>query len=108
MIEENSRTGEQPVCLTVVGNLPKGSRLGNGIGASRMKWRFLVRGALDVAEAFAGASIIELGRDIDEADSFEDVQRADADALKGLHRLLEGKSDGTLSRQVIQFIGLDL
>ena len=50
-------------------------------------------------------SLVEANFRIDDADRFEQVQRADARDLRRGHRLIEGDPDETLRRQVVNLRG---
>ena len=109
VVEEDPAAGEQPVGLAVVGDLPERGRLRHRVGAARAEGRLLVRPlARRVAEALAGAGVVEADRPLREPDGLEQVERPDPDALHRLDRLVEREPDRALAREVVDLVGLDL
>src|SRR5581483_12407475 len=83
VIEEDAVRGVNAVGLAVVDHGPVGGCLGDGVGAARSERRLLVGSlARRVAEAFARAGIVEADVAAEEAYRLEQVEAAEADALR--------------------------
>jgi len=94
--------------FAVVGDLPEGGGLGDGVWAAGAEGGIFVgRGVAGIAEAFAGTGVVESNIAGEEADAFEQVEGADADAFEGFYRLFERQADGALPGQVVDFVGFE-
>ncbi len=105
MIEEDATTGEQPVGLAVIGDLPVGGGLGDCIGAAGAEGGVLgSRHPTGVAKTFAGAGVVEPDGTIQEADGLQEIEGTGRDALQGFHGLLKREADGGLAGQVVDLV----
>ena len=90
MVEENSRTGKQPISFPVICHLPKGGRFCDRVGAPGSERRFFIcRRAFQVAETFAGRGVVKPDLPSSEPDSLKQVQSRHINALLGFDRLLK-------------------
>ena len=87
----------QTVGLAIISYCEESCRLGCCVGTPRPKWRRLVGRDIGVAEAFTRCCVEKTDGAIEEANTLENVDRSDGDALECFDRLIEGKSDRGLA-----------
>src|SRR6185369_1560217 len=91
MIEKNTGAGKKIISVTVVGNFPEGSGLGNGVRTAGTKRSiFVSRFTAGITETFAGTGIVQPDRNPQETNRFQQVECADADTFQCFYRLIEG------------------
>ncbi len=82
-------------------------QLRHAIRTARIEGRVLaLRHRLHEPEHFRRRRPVITHLRIEDADAFEQIQRADAGHLGGRHRLIERDAHEALRREVIQFVGL--
>ena len=107
VVEEDAGAGFYLVGLSILRDLPEGRRLGDAVGATgpqhgRLASRLFAR----VAKHLGAAGVVEADRPAEHADRLEQVYRADDDALKGFHRLVEREPHRGLAGEVVDLIRL--
>ena len=111
VVEEDAVAGVDAIGFAVVDGDPVGVELGDGVGAARVEGRgFLLRGFLDEAVEFGGRCLVEAGLlfQAEDADRFQDAQRAQAVGVGGVFGRFEADGDMALRGQVVDFVGLNL
>ncbi len=111
VIEEDAVAGVDAVGLAIVDADPVGVHLGDGVGRARVEGRgLLLRNLLDQAVELRGAGLVELRLlfEAEDADRFEQAQRAERVGVGGVLGLLEGDLDVGLRAEVVDLVGLDL
>ena len=74
-----------------------------------MKWGVFIGWCHSgIAEALAGTGVVEPNIAVQEADPFEQVERAYTDTLERFDRLIKGQPDRTLARQIIYLVRLNI
>ncbi len=109
VVEQDAVAGVDAVGLAVIDGDPVGVELGHRVGAARIEGRgFLLRNLLRQTVEFGGRGLVEtrLLLQLQDADRFEDAQRADAVGVGGVFRFLEAHGHVRLSGQVVDLVGL--
>ena len=109
MVEQDAVAGIHAIGFAVVHGDPVGVHLGHGVGAARVERRgFLLRGFLHQAVEFGGGCLVELGFlfQAEEADGFEQAQRADGIYVGGVFRGFEADGDVGLGAEVVDLVRL--
>jgi hypothetical protein len=109
VVEEDAVAGVHAVGLTVVDRDPVGVHLGHCVGAARVKGRGLpLRNFLHQAVELGRGSLIEAGLlgQAQDADGFQDAQRADAVGVGSIFRLVEAHSNVAHRAEVVDLVRL--
>ncbi len=105
MVEEDARTGKQPVALTVVHRDVVPVDLGHPVRAPRVERRQLgLRDLADLAEHFARGGLVEANLRIHLPYGFEDPRDPLRVELPGQHRLFPGSGHERHGRQVVELV----
>jgi hypothetical protein len=110
VVEEDAVAGEQAVGLAVVYRDPVGVELGHRVGTARIEGRgLLLRGLAHLAEELGGGGLVDarLLLEAEDADGFEQAQRAEAVGVGRVLGRLEGDLHVALGREVVDLVGLD-
>ena len=104
MVEQDAAAAEDVIGLAVIDGHPVRVKLGHTIGAARVERRALaLRDFLHLAEHFGRGCLVEANLRIDDADRFQQVERAQAGDLRSGGRLVERDTDEALRRVVVDF-----
>jgi len=109
MIEQNAVAGVDPVGFAIIDGDPVCVKLGNGIGRAWIERRsfFLWRFLNETVELRCG-SLIKPGLFLQPQDAqrFEDAQRAERVGIRGVFRFFERDRDVALGRQIVDLVRL--
>lgn len=111
VVEQHAVAGVHAVGLAVIDRDPVGVELGAGVGAARVEGRgFLLRDFLHQTVQLGGRGLIEAGLlfQTQDADRFQDAQRADAVGVGGVFRLFEAHCHVRLGSEVVDLVRLHL
>ena len=111
VVEQDAVAGIHAIGLAVVHRDPVSVELGHRIGTARVERRgFLLGGFLHQAIQLGGAGLVEAGLlfHAENADGFQDAQRADAIRIGGVFRRLEGHGHVAHGGQVVDLVRLHL
>jgi len=109
VVEQDAAGTEDVVTFAVVHRDPVRVELGHAIRAARVERRlFDLRDGLYLAEHFRGRRLVEADLRIDQADRFQQVERAHAGDLCGGGGLFEAHAHEALRGQVVDLVRLDL
>jgi hypothetical protein len=111
VVEQDAVAGVHAVRLAVIDGDPVGVELGAGVRAARIERRgFLLRDFLHQAVQFRGRCLIEarLLLQPENADRFQDAQRADAVGVRRVLGLFEAHRHMRLGREVVDLVRLHL
>jgi hypothetical protein len=106
VVEQDAVAGIHAIGFAVVDGDPVGVELGAGVGAARVeRGGFLLRDFLYQAEQFAGAGLVEAGFlfQAEDADGFEDAQRAQGVGVGGVFGFFEADGDVDFGRPGCRF-----
>ena len=109
MVEQDAVACVHAVGLAVVDRDPVGVKLGHCVGAAWVERRgFALRGFLHQAVKLGGASLIEAGflLQAEDANSFQNAQRAHAVYVGGVFRAFKADGHMGLCAQVVDFVWL--
>ena len=109
VVEQDAVAGIHAVGFAVVDGDPVGVELGHGVGAARVEGcGFFLRGFLHQAVEFAGRGLVEAGflLQAQDANGFQNAQRAHAVYVGGVFGAFKAHSHMGLSAEVIDFVWL--
>ena len=109
MVEQDAVAGVHAVGLAVIHHDPVGVELGHGVGAARVEGRgFLLGDFLHQAIQLGCAGLVEAGFFLqpEDADGFEQAQRAQAVHVGGVFRAFKANSYVALRTQVVDLVRL--
>ncbi len=108
VIEQDAGAGEEAVGFAIVDDAPMAEQLGHAIRAPRIERRRLVlRHLLRLAEHLGGRGLVEASAGADLAHGLEHAHDAKRIGVGGIERLLEGKADEALRREIVDLVGLE-
>ena len=111
MVKQDAVAGVQAVGFAVVDGDPVAVDLGGAVGTARVEGSGFPLGDFpDLAEHFAGGGLIKAGLALqaENADAFEQAQRAKGVGVGGVFGGLERDLDVALRGEVVDFVGLGM